>query len=268
MCDARMRFAAIGDERREAEPGLTAQCPVCTKAMLAKCGRHRVWHWAHRGVRTCDRWWEPETEWHRGWKNQFPKDWQEVIHTSPAGEKHIADVKTAADTVLEFQHSFLHADERESRETFYPKLVWVVDGRRRVRDMEQFFSCLRSPIPVGSFAIYRVVPDDGGALMRDWAGSRVPVYFDFGDGGEGSGTALWRLNPRKHSALASLSPISRKLFLRVHLEGSGFEDAFTEATTKIDNELEVARRKQRQAQQPLTGFQRHLAQNRRARHRF
>jgi hypothetical protein len=62
--------------------------------MIAKCGQIRVWHWAHRAIRTCDPWWEPETKWHRDWKNQFPEDWQERIHKSEAGERHIADVKT------------------------------------------------------------------------------------------------------------------------------------------------------------------------------
>ena len=85
--------------------------------MIAKCGEQRVWHWAHQGTRTCDRWWEPETKWHRDWKNQFPKDWQEVIHQSD-GEKHIAGVKTESGMVIEFQHSFLRRDEREARENF------------------------------------------------------------------------------------------------------------------------------------------------------
>jgi hypothetical protein len=35
-------------------------------------------------------------------------------------------VKTRTGVVLEFQHSFLHSDERQSREKFYPKMVWVV----------------------------------------------------------------------------------------------------------------------------------------------
>src|SRR5262249_50195279 len=88
----------------------------------------RVHHWAHQGTRTCDRWWEPETEWHRAWKNQFPKECQEKIHQSETGEKHIADVKTESGGILEFQRSHLHQDERKARENFYPKMVWVVDA--------------------------------------------------------------------------------------------------------------------------------------------
>ena len=59
-----------------------------------------MWHWAHRGSRFCDPWWENETEWHRSWKGQFPVNWQEVVHQAETGEKHIADVKTEVDGTL------------------------------------------------------------------------------------------------------------------------------------------------------------------------
>ena len=115
-----MKFADIECQRREAQPGLSAAtCPSCGAAVIAKYGDHRVWHWAHRGVRVCDPWWEPETEWHRAWKNEFPADWQEAVHFAQSGEKHVADVKTQSGMVLEFQHSFLKAEERAARESFY-----------------------------------------------------------------------------------------------------------------------------------------------------
>src|SRR5262245_33578258 len=109
-----MRFAVVEGERREAQPGLAAECQVCGHAMIPKCGEYRVWHWAHKGTRTCDPWWESETEWHRAWKNHFPKDWQEIIRWSEDGEKHIADVMTESGIVLEFQHSYLRREEREA----------------------------------------------------------------------------------------------------------------------------------------------------------
>ena len=104
-----MKFAVVeGERREEAQPGRSGKCPVCGAEVIAKCGEVKVWHWAHRGRRTCDPWWEHETKWHRDWKNQFPRDWQEKIQRSENGEKHIADVKTDRGEVLEFQHSFLH----------------------------------------------------------------------------------------------------------------------------------------------------------------
>jgi competence CoiA-like predicted nuclease len=134
--------------------------------MIARCGEHNVWHWAHVGTRICDHWWEPETEWHRAWKNQFPEDCQEVIHQSD-GEKHIADVKTESGIVIEFQHSFLHRDEREARENFYRNMVWVVDGLRRMRDRSRFFAPLARASIVKAKPLTYSVRSNEGALLRD-----------------------------------------------------------------------------------------------------
>lgn len=81
-------------------------CPYCGSEVIAKCGRIKIWHWAHKGMSSCDPWWENETEWHRTWKNHFPLEWQEQIARDPiSGETHIADVKTPHGLVIEFQHS-------------------------------------------------------------------------------------------------------------------------------------------------------------------
>jgi hypothetical protein len=50
---------------------------------------------------------ENETEWHRAWKDQFPPEWQEIVHLAGDGERHIADVKTGDGWVIEFQHSYI-----------------------------------------------------------------------------------------------------------------------------------------------------------------
>src|SRR5262249_40527523 len=135
----KLKFALVGEERREAQRGLSAVCPVCGAPVIAKCGNIRIWHWAHRGRLACDPWWE-ETDWHRGWKGEFPEHWQEVIHRSESGEKHIADVKTESGIVLEFQHSPLRPEERDAREDFYRTMAWVVDGLRLKKDRTQFFA--------------------------------------------------------------------------------------------------------------------------------
>src|SRR5687767_9065923 len=133
-----MKFALVDERRLEAHPELSGKCPSCDAQMVPKCGEVKIWHWAHHGRRTCDHWWENETEWHRTWKGYFPVDWQEVIHQSESGEKHIADVKTDQGWAIEFQHSYLKPDERRSRDGFYQKLCWVVDGTRRLRDRMLF----------------------------------------------------------------------------------------------------------------------------------
>ena len=232
-----MKFAVVEGERREAQPGLSGKCQVCGDAMIAKCGQHRVWHWAHRGTRTCDPWWESETEWHRAWKNHFPENWQEDIHQSEGGEKHIADVKTESGVVLEFQHSFLRQDEREARENFYPRMVWVVDGRRRARDWARFFASFSSAIIVNLEPPIVLFSSNEGALLRDWQASRVSVYFDFGDSEPGDTRrfdtpTLWRLNPCGRNGMAYLSPVAKTLFLDAHLKGLRFDEMYTEAVER------------------------------------
>jgi competence protein CoiA len=176
-----MKFADIEGEDGEAQPGLTGKCRDCGQAMVAKCGQHRVWHWAHSKSKACDPWWEPETEWHRSWKNQFPVAWQEIAHTAQNGERHRADVKTESGLVLEFQYSALSEAERVSREEFYPRLVWVVHANRRLRDRRKFFASLSGPLNAAAWSLQTFsIHRDDSALLRDWGKSRAPVYFDFG----------------------------------------------------------------------------------------
>ena len=131
-----MRFALINDNRVEAQPQLKGLCSCCSNPVIAKCGSRKIWHWAHKSKTDCDNWWEPETEWHRAWKSNYPNDWQEVsLLNGSTGEKHIADVSTAHNLVIEFQHS--HIDPQE-RKKFYKNMVWVVDGTRLKRDYPRF----------------------------------------------------------------------------------------------------------------------------------
>lgn len=124
-----MRFARVNDILQEAAPGAHGLCPGCLQPVLAKCGTQKVHHWAHKGTKACDSWWEPETEWHRAWKNNFPAEWQEIfLPDERTGEKHIADVRTSQGLVIEFQHSHIQPRERTSREKFYRNMVWVVDS--------------------------------------------------------------------------------------------------------------------------------------------
>lgn len=199
-----MKFAVVNEQRQEARPNLSAECPSCSRPMIAKCGEVRIWHWAHQGNHLCDPWGENETEWHRSWKAQFPDDWQEVVHNAENGIKHIADVKTERGWVIEFQHSHLKPEERRSRDAFYAKLVWVVDGTRRKRDEKQFIQALNNGRPLhATFPIKRVRSDEC-ALLREWAGSPAPIFFDFG-----SEQALSWLIAGRPDGPAYVGPISR-----------------------------------------------------------
>jgi len=231
-----MKFALVNGQRQEPQPNLSGECPGCGNPMIARCGEVRVWHWAHRGRRHCDLWWENETKWHRDWKGQFPVDWQEIVHHAEDGELHIADVKTDADWVIEFQHSYIKPEERRSRERFYPKLIWVVDGLRRKRDKAGFqrawdhhYTRSQSEDSPG-----RVVWSDEGALLRDWAGSRAHVFFDLGDE-----QALWWLAPTApivSNDWAIVARISRFDFIEAH------QSAMTQGALDFDSILEFLRK--------------------------
>jgi competence protein CoiA len=129
-----MKFALVDNIKLEATEGLKGICPSCGSELIAKCGAVKMNHWAHKGTRNCDLWWENETEWHRTWKNNFSTDWQEIILIDEiSGEKHIADIRTIHGLVIEFQHSHIDPVERTKREKFYKNMVWVVDGTRLKR---------------------------------------------------------------------------------------------------------------------------------------
>ena len=120
-----MKYASVNGQRREAQRGLSGVCPACGADMRPRCGNVRVHHWAHISARHCDRWWEPETDWHRAWKDCFPKGWQEIVGTDKTGERHIADVRTDRQWVIEFQHSRIDPDERHPREAFHRRMLWI-----------------------------------------------------------------------------------------------------------------------------------------------
>lgn len=237
-----MKYAILEGERREAIPGLRAECPGCQTAMVAKCGERRIWHWAHVGARNCDHWWEPETEWHRAWKDKFPSEWQEAVQWADNGEKHVADVKSAHGGVLEFQHSYLRSEERRAREGFYGRaMAWVVDGQRLALSVPRFFRALRES-QVVSFAplTYRSPSTDGG-LLRDWIDSQVPVFFDFGDaideplGLRFAEQVLWLLHPTSVKGRADLIPVLRSELISSFRQGRTVNGASLSVERRIVN---------------------------------
>lgn len=205
-----MKFALINGDKAEATKADKGFCPSCGSELIAKCGEVKVNHWAHKGNRNCDPWWENETDWHRSWKGKFPIEWQEVIQFDNSGEKHIADVKTQSGWVLEFQHSYLNPEERRSRNTFYPKLIWVVDGLRRQTDKSQFQKMLEENIPVkGKPMIIQAQYPEENRLLKEWHNSNALVFFDFQLMNNAKQSILWLLFPKASSGKTFLSPLPR-----------------------------------------------------------
>jgi len=215
-----MNYALVSDQRVEALPGGRGICPFCKGEVIAKCGTHRVSHWAHRRIQDCDSWAGNETDWHRAWKNKFPAECQEIIqHDGQSGERHIADVRTPYGLVIEFQHSHLDPLERAARERFYGNMVWVVDGTRLQRDYPRFNKgkdSLRRTNNQGYFLL--TFPEECFPAM--WLDSSVPVIFDFrgvdkSQPPDALRDALWCLLPGRAEGSAVAVAMSREEFVKV-----------------------------------------------------
>lgn len=124
-----MKFACnnIGIKVKPEFSGQIATCSFCNGKVVGHCGAIYIWHWQHKKKELCDVWKEPETEWHREWKSQFPEDWQEVIITK-GEKKHIADIFTDNNLVIEFQNSPISQETICIREKFYKKMIWVINA--------------------------------------------------------------------------------------------------------------------------------------------
>ena len=108
----------------EAVKGEEYFCPICEKRVIQKLGDVREHHFAHISECT-DLWQYDESEWHKEWKNKFPKENREVV----VGE-HRADV-LINNLVVEFQHSKISIEEFRARNDYYREkgynIVWLFD---------------------------------------------------------------------------------------------------------------------------------------------
>lgn len=222
-----MKFALVNNIKTEALKGVKGFCPICESELTANCGDYKIHHWSHKKTRNCDPWWEPETEWHRTWKNNYPNEWQEIsLFDEQAGEKHIADIRTIHNLVVEFQHSHIDPKERFSREKFYKNMVWVVDGTRLQRDFPRFqkeFGNFKMTKQQGIFLVN--FPDE--VFPKSWLNSSVPVIFDFcgvskTEQDEIKNT-LWCLLPKKDVDKAIVVGLRKNDFLQItHYRGQLF----------------------------------------------
>ena len=243
-----MKFALLKKERIEASRGAKGICPCCGNDLVAKCGEINIHHWAHK-KRCDDYWWENETEWHRNWKNEFPKEWQEIIQYDESGEKHIADVKTSNGWVIEFQHSAIAREERDSRDYFYTKLIWVVDGTRRTTDIEQFESLIEHARTISNEPfMLRVLSDwtlERFRLNQEWGSSKSLVLFDFGKSDVSyrdkysSNKDLWLIYPsRDRTYITSISKDSFIEMMNNAQSDEVYKILLNPIQTKLTEEIE------------------------------
>lgn len=245
-----MKFALIDNIRTEAAKGAKGLCPSCGSELIAKCGDIKVNHWAHKGVRSCDPWWENETQWHREWKGNFSTDWQEIIlRDETTNEKHIADIRTPQEFVIEFQHSYIDPVERKKRESFYKKMLWVVDGTRLKKDYPRFLKAkesFRLTTKKGHFIVD--FPEE--CFPSAWIGSSVPVIFDFKGIEKINYANDWRypiyfLYPKLNAKETYVSIVSRHSFINSIITGELFKQEPQKQTTVKQqvNNIPTARRR-------------------------
>lgn len=246
-----MRFALVDGKKTEPQPKLRGVCPSCNADMLARCGEVRVHHWAHKGILSCDAWWEKETEWHRSWKNHFPMEWQEVVHVDEAmDERHIADVKTDTGLAIEFQHSHLKPEEQRARERFYKSMLWVVDGIRLQRDFPRFLKAKKGFRWVNpSLCLVDFYEE---CFPKAWLNSSAPVVFDFSrasvdDEDEKAHESLWCLLPRRVGRRAVLVVIAPETFVASTRDGTLVEQ-FSQVMVNADSYESVLAEKALQAE--------------------
>lgn len=142
-------YGIFNNKRIRASPlikGVT--CEICKEILISKCGRIKIWHFAHKSQNDCDDWYEPESEWHMNWKNEFPMECQEVVikkcdcitckqynkecthnhsGSSCIFKKHRADIRIN-NLVIELQNSPISPENIFEREKFYENMIWILNG--------------------------------------------------------------------------------------------------------------------------------------------
>jgi competence CoiA-like predicted nuclease len=110
--------------RNKPTPKSVSTCPACKGPIKAKCGKIKIWHWAHQSLEGCDANWNPISQWHLDWQALVPEEYTEVI----IGH-HIADIKLPNGKVIEIQNSNLPVEVVEEREKFYGDMLWIFNGK-------------------------------------------------------------------------------------------------------------------------------------------
>lgn len=191
----KMLFAFINGKKVEATPNSIADCHLCNRPLVARCGDVNVWHWAHLKDDSCDTWFEPETQWHKNWKLVFGTENSEIL-INKNGERHIADVLTNNHVVIELQNSSIRKEIISARENFYGEsMIWIINGipfkeNIEIRESrffeEDLYYSKHNPLSRDFNRRYYETPRLEYQFVwnwsrKSWNGARRHVFLDFGD---------------------------------------------------------------------------------------
>jgi len=192
-----------------------------------------------------------ESVWHRNWKKAFPIPYREQsFYCEITGELHRADVFTPCGTAIEFQNSPISLAEMKSREAFYSKMIWILNGKKfkgfkilknlphpedpKLKDYEfrnsDHLSMVRKAEVLNGLAAPKILnfyhPEIKGATITSnfyhfcwkqphsvWFCATAPIIVDLG------GHFLYRMRIRKQISgdYPYLEMISRKTFIESYL---------------------------------------------------
>lgn len=180
------RYALVDGVKTDilgATKGVPGICPLCGEELRPRQGEQRGWHWYHKNGRKCDDWYEPKGEWHKWWQDKFNAEQQEVpIRKEIDGKekKHIADVLTDENVVIEFQYSHLSDAQIKEREEFYGNMVWVVNGTRLEADKRYGdLIAVDERFNSADGGLDRYATYDDAIIHKTWWKSSKLVFWDF-----------------------------------------------------------------------------------------
>lgn len=113
-------------------------CPICGEKLIIKAidSKSIRTHFAHKSRKDCDDFSHDMSDWHYNWQCCFPENTREIVLESN-GIKHRADI-LIDNTVIEFQHSPITAEEIRKRNEFYLScgydMVWVFDANDKIKN--------------------------------------------------------------------------------------------------------------------------------------
>jgi competence protein CoiA len=127
--------------------------------------------------------------------------------------------------VIELQHSPIAFDERHSRENFYERMVWVVNGMRYKRDIAAFREAVAEGV-LQLNPLYLLPPIRVAGIFQRWARLQCDVFIDFGDeefriaGFRVPKRVLWQLMLYRGIGPVVIAPITRESFIQFCLNDS------------------------------------------------
>ena len=136
-------FVALDENKNrvsieDAVRGKLYYCPSCGEPLIVKAKESLAVraYFSHKKGTDCDTFTHDMSDWHLGWQMKFPIENREVV-IEKDGVKHRADV-FINDTVIEFQHSPITADEIAKRNEFYLscgyKVIWIFDADDQLKN--------------------------------------------------------------------------------------------------------------------------------------